>query len=134
MSRAFRLRLAVEGQSVRLQSLRRVDALVPASDPIDVSDQSGFWVEVQDREGRTIYRRVLGNVMQDTIEVFSPDPNETVARRPRPPAQREFIVIVPDPGRGSSAALFGTPYERGRSLGSSREIARFEFDRELSAP
>jgi hypothetical protein len=117
----------VEGQSLRLQSHRRVDTLVPASDPIEVPDQSGFWVEIRDIENQTIYRRVLANVMEDTIEIFSPDRSETVARRPRPSDDREFIVIVPDVGPGSSAAFFGTSYERGRSLGSSREIARFEL-------
>jgi hypothetical protein len=101
--------------------------VVPPSDPIEPSDESGFWVETRDTKDRTLYRRVLSDVLQDSIEVFSDDPEETIVRRLAPRAQGEFVVIVPDPGPGSSAVFFGTPYERGRSLGVAREIARFEL-------
>jgi hypothetical protein len=126
MSRALRLRLYVEGDTLRLRSVRRVEMVVPPSDPIPTADKSGFWVEIRDKRDRSLYRRVLGDVLQDTIEVFSNDPNETVARRPRPPGQTEFVVVVPDTPEASSVVFFGTRYAEGRPLGPAQEIARFD--------
>src|SRR5512134_312368 len=123
MSRALRLRLYVEENVLRLRSIRRVDMLIAPSDPIQIFGESGFWVELRDQGDRTLYRRVLADVLEDTVEVFSEDPNETVVRHPRPPGQTEFVVIVPDTGEGSSAIFFGTPYSRGQPLGPAREVA-----------
>ena len=103
MSRALRLRLSGDGDALRLQSVRPVDMLVPPSDPTQTSGESGFWVEIRDGENRTLYRKSLGSVLQDTIEVFSDDPKETIARRPSPPGPRDFVVIVPDTGERSAA-------------------------------
>jgi hypothetical protein len=133
VAQAVRLRLSVEGESLRVRSSTRVDTLVPASDPIDMPGEVGFWVEVHDNEGQTVYRRVLRDYLQDTVELFSEDPNETIVRRPSARAQGEFVVIVPDIGRGASAAFYGSPSERGRALRRAHEIARIQLDEELSA-
>ena len=112
--------------TLSLRSVQRVDMLVP---PVDsaTSGESGFWVEIRDGADRTVYRRVLGDALQDSIEVFAENPEETIVRRPSPPGPREFVVIVPDTGEPASAVFFSTPFAEGRSLGPAREMARFEL-------
>src|SRR3954454_24343421 len=115
MSRALRLRLYVEDDTLRLRSANRVDMHIAPSDRTETSGGSGFWVELRDQGDRTLYRRILADVLQDSVEVYSDDPSGTIVRHTLHPAQTEFVVIVPDAEEGSSAVFFGTSYSRGQA-------------------
>jgi hypothetical protein len=57
---ALRLTFAYSGDSIRLVASRAVNMRVPPSDPVDgYQGQAGFWVELRDSTGTTIYRRIM---------------------------------------------------------------------------
>lgn len=141
----LRVTFAYSDDSIRLVASRAVDMRIPPSDPVDgYQGQAGFWVELRDSTGKTIYRRVLHDPIPTYHEVHSP-PGTPPTHTPVGNRQGTFDVILPTPPPGSLIALFGTPQppstpigefsqERARAegprtgTGPAREIARFDGD------
>lgn len=142
---ALRLTFAYDGDSVRLAAGRTVDMIVPPSDPVDCyQGQAGFWAELRDAAGVTIYRCVMHDPMPVYHEVHS-SPGSPVTHTPVRDRRGVFEVVLPIPPPGSLAALFRTlqppateigdaSQERTRAggpragTGGAREIARFRLD------
>lgn len=141
---ALRLTFAYSGDSPRLTASRAVDMIVPPSDPVDgYQGQAGFWVELRDSAGRTIYRRIMHDPFPYYHEVHSPGATPTHV----PVRNREgaFEVVLPAPPPGSRVVFFGTDQpssvaitevsqERARTGGPrigtdpAHEIASFDLD------
>jgi hypothetical protein len=142
---ALRLTFAYSDDSIRLVSSRAVDMRVPPSDPVDgYQGQAGFWAELRDSTGRTIYRRIMHDPLPSYHEVHSPGgaaPTHTSVRN----REGTFEVVLPAPPPGSRIVFFGTPHppsapigvfaqERARTggprigTGPAREIASFGLD------
>jgi hypothetical protein len=141
----LRLTFAYSDDSIRLAASRAVDMRVPPSDPVDgYQGQAGFWVELRDSTGKTIYRRIMHDPIPSYHEVHSQrgaPPTHTPVRN----REGAFDIVLPSPPPGSVIVLFGTPHppripvgefaqERARTggprIGTSpaREIARFGAD------
>jgi hypothetical protein len=141
---ALRLLFSYDGDSVRLVSGRTVEMTVPPSDPVDgYQGQAGFWAELRDASGTTLFRRVLHDPTPVYREVHSPRAPAT-----RTPARNQtgvFEVVLPSPPPGSRVVLFRTPQpplaeisdfaaERTREAvprvgtGAAEEIAGFDLD------
>jgi hypothetical protein len=122
---------------------------VPPSDPVDgYQGQAGFWAELRDATGATIYRRVLHDPIPAYNEVHSP--NAQATRTPVRDQAGIFEIVIPSPPPGSRLVLFRTPQppgseisdfagERARTAaprvgtGEAREFARFDLD-EVARP
>ena len=132
---ALRLTFAYSGDSIRLVASRAVDMRVPPSDPVDgYQGQAGFWAELRDSTGRTIYRRIMHNPFPSYHEVHSPrgaPPTHTpVANR-----EGEFEIVVPAPPPGSRIVFFGTPQPPSTPIGEpAQERARTEGPRIGTGP
>lgn len=142
---ALRLTFAYSDDSIRLAASRAVDMRVPPSDPVDgYQGQSGFWVELRDSAGKTIYRQVMHDPIPTYHEVPSP-PGTPPTHTPVRNREGTFEIVIPAPPPGSTVAFFGTPQppstpigefpqERARTggprvgTGSANEIARFAMD------
>ncbi len=141
---ALRITFTYDGDSVHLASGRIVEMTVPPSDPIEgYQRQAGFWAELRDPAGTTIYRRVLDDPTPVYHEVHSADgPTTHTPVRDRTGA---FEIVVPVPPPGSRLVLFRTPQpsaieirdfaeERARAAvprvgtGEAQEFARFDLD------
>jgi hypothetical protein len=122
---ALRLTFAYSDDSIRLASSRAVDMIVPPSDPVDgYQGQAGFWVELRDSAGTTIYRRVMHDPIPAYHEVHSP-PGTPPTHTPVRSREGAFEVVVPAPPAGSVVALFGTPHPPSEPVGEfSVERAR----------
>jgi hypothetical protein len=132
MAKALRLRLSIDRGRVELRSLLPVDTLTPPADPAPGTDMSGFWVELRDEENRTLYRRVLPDLLQGTHEIFTGNPDEPIVRAPRAPGPMPFIVIVPDVPEAREVVFYGNPAEDHDR--PAYELARLELPRRQSAP
>src|SRR5689334_23397426 len=105
---ALRLTFTYDGDSVQLASGRAVEMKVPPSDPVEgYQGQAGFWAELRDAEGTTIYRRVLHDPMPVYLEVHSPDAQAT--RASVGSQTGIFEIVIPSPPPGSRLVLFRTP-------------------------
>jgi hypothetical protein len=132
--RALRLTFEYAGSEVRLVSRQRVAMLVPPPDPAGAEEeQAGFWYEVQDAQGRPIYRRRAPNPVRTDVEVFSPDPNEPFTHVEMPEPRGVFTLLVPDLEGARTLALVGGPPGPEQGVRAAQEIARFDLTEELPA-
>jgi hypothetical protein len=126
---AIRLYFEFEGTDVRLSRRQWVSMIAPASDelPKDSSEQqarAGSWVDLLDRDGRVVYRRVLGeSPIAAHVSVYTGDakqPFENLKTAPR----GDFMVVVADIPDAETVAFFaGDPEVEGHA--EAHEIARF---------
>jgi hypothetical protein len=131
----LRLKFAYEDGSVRLLSRQKVDMVVPASEPTEAEGaRAGFWFELRDAGGRTLYRRTMQDPTDPTVEVRSGDPERPFMRVPAGALRREFVVLVPEIGERPNLVFFGRPVPPGGvapvpgpSQAASKEIARFDL-------
>jgi hypothetical protein len=110
--RAIRLVFEYEGDDVTLVERHRLakrpwppHALVPRE------DERGYWVQLSDGEGRPLYRRIIHDPIQRTLEVVGGAPNESLTRIPVDEVRGRFSVVVPDIPAARSVALFGPAAE-----------------------
>ena len=136
--RAVRLTIAYSGDQMELVSQQSVAMKAPPSDPVEeVAARAGFMVDLKDEQDKTLYRRVMHDPIQRDVEVFSPDPRQTVQRAPVAEPRGVFSVVLPEMEAAQAVSLIGTPppsAERGFGVARTeamqqpaREIARFEL-------
>ena len=133
--RALRLIFSYTGQDVRLVGRQRVEMTVPPSDPPAGDEQglSGFWYELRDDAGQTLYRRVVSNPIPTSTEVLTDDPRRPVAREEvAGDLQGVFVLLCPETEAARTVALFGSPPEapglRPAAIGmGARKIAEFDL-------
>lgn len=136
--RAVRLTIAYSGDQMELVSQQSVAMKVPPSDPVEeVAARAGFMVDLKDAQDHTLYRRVMHDPIQRDVEVFSPDPRQTVQRAPVAEPRGVFSVVLPEIEAAQAVSLIGPPPPSAeRPFGvariealrePAREIARFEL-------
>jgi hypothetical protein len=104
----LRLTFLYENGSFRLLDRQEVDMVAPESESTEAEDeQAGFWFELYDDQGRTLYRQTMEDPTDPTVEVPSDDPERPFMRVPVR-APRRFVVLVPEIGE-RDLAFFGPP-------------------------
>lgn len=130
--RALRLTFTYEGEGIKLVERQPIEKRARATDRIlkqgEASQYSGFWIELRDAENQTIYRRVLHNPIQSTVEVPTDKRNQTFERLTVKNPRGTFFVIIPDLEQADSIVIFNSPLApefEGRA--GAREIARMDL-------
>jgi len=142
--RAVKLVFSYNGEGVRLVSQNQVDMVVPLSDSLNgYQGQHGSWCELNDTEGRTLFRRRLHNPIQRYVEAPSDDPGHPLTRRPVDRLEGMFIVLVPDLQQANTVAIWDSPPQPGDAFSAgaatsdaflpAQEIARFPIEKRSSA-
>ncbi len=128
--RALRLIFAYEGFNVRLLSSQRLEMTTPPSDPFPGEEgpreQTGFWFELDDANGRPLYRRVLDNPIKFSVSLLSDDPEHRFTNQMIQDPRGDFMLIVPDLDQAATLALFSSPEREGYPE-PAKEIARFDL-------
>jgi hypothetical protein len=125
---SLRLTLAYEGQDVRLISRDALNTKAPRSDELAAPrDQPGFWYELRDTEGRTLYRRIAHNPLQPAAEVRSDDPARPLAWQRRSESQGTFVLLVPKLDQAQHIVIFSSPLEPREAGKPATELARFDL-------
>ncbi len=113
----LRLTFEYDENGIHLLDRLRVEKLAPPSDPVSGHEgQHGFWVELRDAGGRILHRRVMHDPFVQDREVFLPDPDHTIARRPVEEMRGTFIVEVPEVEGADHVALFSSAASQARSV------------------
>ena len=127
--RAVRLICTADEQGVRVISRRRLESVVPPSEPIgggheeNMQRRSGFWVELRDAEERPCYRRVVADPLPDEVE--APSAGGTFIRRKVSPGSTTFALLVPDLDEADHVSLLrGTAVAGVVTPGRFGEIAQ----------
>lgn len=134
---AVRLVFEYHGDDVRLISLQHVDMPVPPTDALEgYEGQQGFWAVVRDRDDTTLYCQILHDPIRRDVEVFSDDPERSLARAPVERPTGAFFVVVPDFREADHVALMRSPPAQPGSRAVATESLRVPLrqDQERGAP
>ncbi len=131
---SVRLIFSYDGDEVRLESRQPVEMLVPPSDPLEgFENQTGFWTEVRDAQGSVLHRRILHDPVRRDVEVFSPDPERSIARVPIERPHGAFALLVPLVPGADHVVLMGVPTAGTAALAPAVEIHRVSLSGEESS-
>jgi hypothetical protein len=135
--RAIRFVFEYDGDEVRLVSRQYVEALAPASHSLESQEgQQGFWVELRSADGGALYRQLLHDPMPRDVEVFSDDPEQSIARVPVERPTGVFFVLVPVLEGADHLAVVSSELMPRQLHASATELLRVPLahDDELGAP
>lgn len=168
-STTLKLTFAYEGGDIQLRSRQLLrkrpppsDALLPSA-PSDArpaakrwwelwnraaphrsTERAGFWVELQDASGRSLYRQVMHTPIKSHVELFSRDHRAPITRKPyvevfaKDPsrvvergnvrvAKGTFFVLVREIPQASTVVLFSSPLDPREAGRPARPIKRFDL-------
>lgn len=136
--RAVRLTIAYNGDQMELVSQQNVAMRVPPSDPVEsltaaAEEPTGYWVDLKDDQDQTLYRRLLDDPIPSHVEVFSPDPEQSMQRVPVAEPRGVISIVLPEIEAAQAVSLVGPPTPSPESpLAMSepepvRELARFDL-------
>ena len=125
--KAVRLTFSYNGDKMELLSRQEVDMLVPPTDPIsEPKSRHGFWFEVKDDKGKTLYRKVQHDPVRSDVEVFSNDPKQPLMRVPVKEPKGIFSVVLPAAGAEHEVAFMRSAPPQGKKAATAaKEFARF---------
>ncbi len=107
---AWRVTFEYDAAGVRIVAQQRVTMVAPPDDAELVErGDAGYWVEVRDANGETLYRQVLSTPLRHEYEVFSPDPAEGIRRVAAEDPAGVFQAVVPDVEGAHEIVLRGRP-------------------------
>lgn len=117
-----------EDGAVELARRQQLPMIAPGSpDPsLTGRDYSGSWVELQDRQGRVLFERVLHNPFRTTVEVhYPPGRNSQVVSGPRQAG--EFEAVVPVIPEATTVVVWSSELDSERRNEAAREVGRFDL-------
>jgi hypothetical protein len=123
--RSLRLTFRFRGDDISLVDRREVDMLAPPSDELDghtPKQRSGFWLELQSSDGRTLYRRVIRHPIRANAEVALDEGGFT--NKVAVADQGAFSLVVPNLAEAADLALFASPLDQPHLAESARELVR----------
>lgn len=127
LRKALRLTFTYEGTSLHLDKIQRLEKQVRPTAPLrrkgKEQAESGFWVELQTRNGQPLYRQVLSNPVRLHAEV--PDDaggfTNLLLRQPR----GVFFAIVPELDEASQVVVYSSELAPDAKPGPARPIGTF---------
>jgi hypothetical protein len=138
-NKALRVTFRVDGDKIEVIDQERLKMVVPPSNEFESdTPRSGFWLEVQDRRRRPVYRRVMSNPLTKQVEVWTGSPDQPLANQTVAQPSGIFSIVVPDVPEGRSLVFVGSRPDPGapRKLRAhqrafkAKEIARFSIHKE----
>jgi hypothetical protein len=137
-NQSLRLTFSYKGSDVKLVKRERVRMIPLPSDPIYYQkNQTGFWYELQDDDGRTLYRRIINNPIQFYEEIFlgnekrsSNEERSSITRQRIDNPQGIFILLPPYIQGARHIVLFSSPSEQEFTSKPAEEIGRFNLELE----
>ena len=130
---AWRLTFRWDGTKIELIRRRLVQMIAPATtgeQPI-AGKHSGIWLELRDRNDKTLYHRSITRFMGAKAEVFHP--GGAMTHHLGDPGNAQFEVVVPNLPRTAWLCIISSPFESNALLHEpAREIARFSLRNEES--
>ena len=128
IKRSLRLTFSYERTNVQLTNVQSVTMRPLPADPLQApKDATGFWIELQDADGQSLYRRVMQNPIRFAAEFPTGETNRPLAWGNIKEPRGSFVLVVPDLSRVQTLVLFSSPLEPDRSAGPAQELVRFDL-------
>ena len=125
---SLRLTFSYQGNEVQLISQQAVKMVSPSSDSLTVQEgQTGFWYELWDAQGDTLYRRVIQNPIKFVVEVRTEDPETPLNWEEVAEPKGTFVLLAPDLRQVRTLALFSSPLEPKKMNEPAKELTRFDL-------
>lgn len=129
--RTLRLLVAYSGTDLRLLDRQSVEMIPsPADEPVG-APRSGFWLELRDENGETLYSRVTQNPIRFSAELLTDDPQRPVARAELGEVKGEFVLHVPDLREAQALVFMSTPAGLAALGEAASELARLDLKQPL---
>ncbi|MDQ3342452.1 MAG: hypothetical protein M3425_04510 [Actinomycetota bacterium] len=122
---SLRLTFEFSGDEISLAERRVVAKVAPPSEDLERKrprERSGFWMELQDGKGRTLYRRVIRNPIRANAEVALEEGGFT--NRVSVAQRGTFSLVVPNLREAADLALFASPLDRPHLPEPASEVVR----------
>lgn len=127
-NRTLRLTFAYEGHNVTLISQQSAEMIPPPSEPEPLQEGlSGFWYELQDENGQTLFQRVTYNPIRFETTVYSNEPEITMSMTKVDDPRGTFELLVPVIKEARTIVLFCSPLEPELASEPATELIRFEL-------
>jgi hypothetical protein len=127
---ALRLTFSYEGNTVQLLTQQNLDTLVPPSDSLDdFTGQAGFWYELRDAAAQPVYRRIMENPIQFSLE-GPPDDPENMSDLHRVQVDNPlgvFTLLVPNLAEAQTLALVSSPLDSETLAEPATDLAVFDL-------
>ncbi len=107
----MRLTFFYQDNVVQLASQAEVDMTLLPEGPLAKTPEHGFFAELRDASGKTLFRRVMHNPMPTDMEVFSNEPGKPMGRVPGGPSEGSFSIVVPNHPDATEISLFSSHHE-----------------------
>jgi hypothetical protein len=125
---SLRLTFTYAGDQVRLANTERVAMIAPAEATTPpTGEETGYWVEVRDKDGKLLYHRPLHDPLREDLEVFGDEPGEPIYRVSNPTREGEFEVLVPDLPAAAEFSLHGPKPKAREAHGRSVPLLKHDF-------
>lgn len=107
---AVRLTFAYGDEELRLTKARRLSMRAPAGERSEREaeerdERLGSWVEVRNANGEVVYRRRVGHVVPEDVEVYEGGEEGTFKRVPRGESSGVVNVLIPDVAGAETAVI-----------------------------
>jgi hypothetical protein len=124
---ALRLTFSYEGERLGLDSRQEVE-MTPLASDTDLEEgrraEIGVRLDLVDREGRVLYRRVSRHLIPESIEMPTEDPERPIARQSIRQDSGTFDVVVPVLEGVSDVVLYRSPPEELIRSGEAEPVFR----------
>jgi hypothetical protein len=126
--RALRLTFSYSGTEIKLINEQNIESRIPPSDDLNEHEErSGFWYELRDKDGRTLYRKAIYNPISYDAEFLSERERGKFSRKKIPNPAGAFAIMVPDTPHGRTLVMFSSPFNPEESFKAAKEFACFEL-------
>ena len=125
--RTLRLLVAYSATELRLLDRRSVEMIPPPADDRVEEQRSGFWLELQDGKGQTLYSRVTQNPMRFSAELLTDDSERPLARAELDEVKGEFVLHVPDLPEARALVFMSGPPGPAALGEPASEVARLDL-------
>ena len=128
--RAWRVTFDYDGDEMTVRRSEQIEKRTPPSDALlrdgEAASRSGFWVELTDEDGRTVWRRVLDDPRIASLEAPAGErPGElTRAKVERP--RGSFRVLIPERDDARYVSVVASPAAPTGRGGRARVVGRFD--------
>ncbi len=128
---AVRLIFEYKGNKIKLISEKNVEMIAPPAETRELGKKaSGFWCEVKDSKGKSLYRRVMQNPIPYAAEVRTDDPRMPLAwQEPTEDMKGQFVVVIPRLEKAAKLSLFSSPLSPKKSMEPAKELKSFALGR-----
>jgi hypothetical protein len=129
---AIRLLCRYQDEQVEVYATDRVDMLTPSSDSLGSFERDvGFWLELRSAQGKPLYRQIMPDPFEPSVEVFG-EPNEPnpIYRAPIEKIAGHLVLLMPDEPEADYVALVRSRPDETGTKTRQVDVARIALPKE----